>query len=244
MDCPTWTDYAVNIIAHCREYGNLNARAWPEGIAHENNLTMAAHARTAEVRLLDRIKSLSLGVTTTQDYGAVAEYIYAVARAAAGIRYRLRMEDVSLRALIPYWVPELLISDFAATENDRLQSRQTVTAYLRAAGVEPSFYLDTPSTGTSQGFADEVDATGLDGFPTSVQWALFVEGTFLHLDGGVLELGVVRDSTLNSTNDYQVFGETFENVARIGPAQAALWVTSALCPTGEFPTTATARACA
>jgi hypothetical protein len=244
MDCPTWSDVAVGIISHCREYGNLNSRAWPEGIAHENNLTMAAHARTAEVRLLDRIKSLSLGVTTTQDYGAVAEYIYAVARAAAGIRYRLRMEDVSLRALIPYWVPELLISDFAATENDRLQSRQTVTAYLRAAGVEPSFYLDTPSTGTSQGFADEVDATGLDGFPTSVQWALFVEGTFLHLDGGVLELGVVRDSTLNSTNDYQVFGETFENVARIGPAQAALWVTSALCPTGEFPTTATARACA
>ena len=29
--------------------------------------------------------------------------------------------------------------------------------------------------------------------------------------------------TLNSTNDFQVFGERFRNVARIAPAQAAYW---------------------
>lgn len=40
------------------------------------------------------------------------------------------------------------------------------------------------------------------------------EGTFLHLDGGVLELGLVRDSTINSANDYMVFSETFEAAAR------------------------------
>ena len=38
--------------------------------------------------------------------------------------------------------------------------------------------------------------------------------------------GIVRDSTLNSTNDFQMFGETFGNVARLAPAQAAYWVTS------------------
>jgi hypothetical protein len=244
MECPSWSDVAVGIISHCREYGNLNSRAWPEGIAHENNLTMAAHARTAEVRLLDRIRALSIKKTTAQDYGSFAEFVYAIARSAAGIRYRLRMEDVVLRALIPAYVPDLLISDFAATESDRSQSRASVTALLRAAGIEPAFYLDSPTAGTSQAFADLVDDGGaLAGFPTAVQWALFIEGTFLHLDSGVLELGVVRDSTLNSTNDYQVFGETFENVARIGPAQAALWLTSTVCPTGEFPALATARSC-
>ena len=76
-----------------------------------------------------------------------------------------------------------------------------------------------------------------------MQWALYIEGTFLHLDAGVLELGVVRDSTLNSTNDYQVFGETFENVARIGPTQSALWFTSTVCPSGEFPSLVTALTC-
>ena len=76
-----------------------------------------------------------------------------------------------------------------------------------------------------------------------MQIALFPEGTFLHLDGGTLELGIVRDSTLNSTNDYQVFGETFENVARIGPTQAARWLSLDICPVGTFPATGTALAC-
>lgn len=244
MDCPTWSDVAVGIISHCREYGNLNARAWPEGIAHENNLTMAAHARTAETRLLTRIKALSLQVTTGQEYGAVSDLIDYATRAAAAIRSRLRMDDVMLRGLFPAWLPDLMVSDTAATQfGDRFQSRAQMAGILRTAGVEPVFYLDSPSDGTSQIFADEVTGTPLDPWLAEVQWALFIEGTFLHLDGGVLELGLVRDSTLNSTNDYQVFGETFENVARIGPAQAALWITSDLCPTGEFPALATARAC-
>jgi hypothetical protein len=245
LDCPTWTDVAVGIISHCREYGNLNARAWPEGIAHENNLTMAAHARTAEARLLDRIKALSINVTTASVYNGTFDLVYAIVRAAAGIRYRLRLgqSGPALRALLPVWVLEFLVADNAAQKlDDHYKSRAEVTQILRDAGVEPAFYLDTPSTGTTQGFADEAAGT-LDNFPTVAQWALYVEGEFLHLDGGTLELGLVRDSTLNSTNDYQVFGETFENVARIGPTQGALWVTSTICPDGTFPADTTALTC-
>jgi hypothetical protein len=244
LDCPTWTDVAVGAIYHCREYGNFNSRAWPEGIAHENNLTMAAHSRTADARLLNRIKALSINVTTADVYSSTHDLLYAMARAAAGIRYRLRLsaDQVRLRALMPAWVPEMLIADIAATQFDRFKSRQDVINILRLSGVEPSFYLDTPATGTSQGFSDET-ASALDDFPDVIQWALYIEGTFLHLDSGVLELGIVRDSTLNSTNDYQVFGETFENVARIGPEQAALWVTSTVCPSGEFPALASALTC-
>jgi len=244
LDCPTWTDVPVGIISHCREYGNLNARAWPEGIAHENNLTMAAHARTAETRLLDRIKALSINVTTADVYSSTTDLIYAITRAAAGIRYRLRLGAgaPALRALLPAWVPGMLVADIAATQFDRFKSQAEATAILRAAGIEPAFYLDDVTGGTSQGFADET-ASALDDFPDAIQWALYVEGEFLHLDGGVLELGIVRDSTLNSTNDYQVFGETFENVARIGPTQGALWVTSTVCPSGEFPALTTALSC-
>jgi hypothetical protein len=44
-------------------------------------------------------------------------------------------------------------------------------------------------------------------------WFLFVEGSFQHLDGGQLNLGVVRDSLLDSTNDYETFTEVFEGIA-------------------------------
>lgn len=36
-------------------------------------------------------------------------------------------------------------------------------------------------------------------------------GTWIHLDGGTLDLGVVRDSVVNSKCDYPIFVETFES---------------------------------
>jgi len=244
LTCPTWTDVAVGIIAHCREYGNLNARAWPEGIAHENALTMAAHARTAEARLLDRIKALSINVTGgAATLSAWSHFVYAVTRTRASMRYVLRLDrNFRLRLLAPEWLPDLLVTDQVSAQFDRFMAMEEATANLRAYGVEPTWYKDTPSTGTAQSFAAET-ASAIDDFPDIAQVALYPEGTFLHLDGGVLELGIVRDSTLNSTNDYQVFGETFENVARIGPAQAARWASVTICPAGTFPAAGTAISC-
>jgi len=237
LECPDYTDVTVVVLAHCREYGNLNARAWPEKIAHENDLTMAALARTAESFLLDRIKAQSIEVTTSTTLGAMVDLVDAIVRAAAGIRYRLRMNpSTNFRALMPAWVPDLLVDDTIRTQfAERFASQNRLSAILNSYGVNVSYYLDTPSTGTSQGFAAEVASSGLDAFPAVVQFALFPEGAFLHLDGGTLDLGIVRDSTLNSTNDFQIFGEIFENVVRIGPAQSALWIDLTTAPTGQFP---------
>jgi len=245
MECAPYTEVAVTIISHCREFGNLNARAWPEKIAHENDLTMAAHARTAETYLLDRIKTLSVNVTNgAETLGALIYLVDGIVKAGFGIRTRLRMQaDATLRVLLPDILPYLLQLDTVQTQFDRFQSREQLTSYLRSFNIVPSYYLDSPSTGTSQ-IADATQAAAaLDGLPDTIQWAIFPEGAFIHVDGGSLELGLVRDSTLNSTNDFQIFGETFENVARIGPAQSALWVTSDLCASGQFPPAGTVRTC-
>lgn len=244
LTCPTWTDVAVGIISHCREYGNLNARAWPEGIAHENALTMAAHARTAEARLLARIKALSINVTGgAATLSAWSHFVYAVTRTRASMRYVLRLDrNFRLRLLAPEWLPDLLVTDQVSAQFDRFMALDEATANLRDYGVEPTWYKDDVGSGTSQGFANET-ASAIDDFPDVAQVALFPEGTFLHIDGGVLELGIVRDSTLNSMNDYQVFGETFENVARIGPTQSARWASVTICPTGSFPAAGTGIAC-
>lgn len=244
VTCATWTDVAIGIISHCREYGNLNARAWPEGIAHENALTMAAHARAAERRLLDRIKALSINVTGgANTLNAWSHLVYALTRSRSSMRNVLRLErNFMLRALMPEWLPDLLITDQVSAQFDRFMALEEATRTLRSYGVEAAWYKDSPSTGTSQDFAAET-ASAIDDFPDVAQIALFPEGTFLHLDGGTLELGIVRDSTLNSTNDYQVFGETFENVARIGPTQAARWLTVTVCPNGQFPAAGTAISC-
>jgi hypothetical protein len=59
-------------------------------------------------------------------------------------------------------------------------------------------------------------AAALLEFPDSFSWYLFAEGTFLFLDGGTLDLGIIRDSSLVGTNDYKMFVETFEGLAKVG----------------------------
>lgn len=243
LTCPAYTEVPVTIISHCREYGNLNARAWPEKIAHENDLTMAAHARVAENYLLDRIKTLSINVTQAEVLGAFGDLVHAITKASAGIRYRLRMErSARFRVLMPQYVPDLLAADFAYTQFDRVQPQDAAAALLNRYGISVTYYLDDVTGGTAQSFADET-ANAMDDFPDDIQWAIFPEGQFIHVDSGSLELGIVRDSTLNSTNDFQLFGETFENVAMLGPAQGALWVTQGVCPNGEFPVGVTGLTC-
>ena len=243
--CPAYTNVAVQILAHSRTYGNLNAMAWLEKIAHENDITMQALDRTAEGFLLDRIKALSINVTAGADtLGALIYLIDSVVKAQFGIRGRLRMgPDARFRALLPAVILDELLLDTISTPYDRFRSRDDIDAYLDAAGIDPIYYWDTPSTGTSQLPSGTQSAGALGGLPANIQWAIFPEGQFLHIDGGSLELGIVRDSTLNATNDFQLFGEQFENVAMLGPAQGAYWVTSNICPVGTFPPAGTARTC-
>ena len=73
----------------------------------------------------------------------------------------------------------------------------------------------------------EVAAGGvIPGYPDQVDALLFTTGGFLFLDGGTLDLGLVRDSVLNSKNRYQQFSETFEGIANrtVEPLRLAMTV--------------------
>ncbi|HEY8543733.1 MAG TPA: major capsid protein, partial [Acidimicrobiales bacterium] len=74
------------------------------------------------------------------------------------------------------------------------------------------------------------DSQPLADWPSQIPYAIYPEGTFLHLDAGELDLGVVRDSELNSTNDFEVFAETFEAVHPFGVEAIAGNVE--VCPSG------------
>jgi hypothetical protein len=76
-----------------------------------------------------------------------------------------------------------------------------------------------------------------------VPFLLSVPGTFVFLDGGVLDLGVVRDQTLVGTNDAVIFSETFENVARRGNDDAAMLIDCEVCPDGSTTAAVTLDPC-
>jgi hypothetical protein len=65
----------------------------------------------------------------------------------------------------------------------------------------------------AQVYANVTANSAIPGFIDRIDAVLFVEGEWLYLDGGILDLGLVRDSTLNAKNRYRTFMETFEGVA-------------------------------
>ncbi len=243
IECPDFASVTVDSIYQCIEADNLAARAYPELMSRIADLVNAEQARLADSKLLSAIKLGSTNVTSGDvSPGAVYMFLAAVYQAASGIRSRNRMpEGASLQALLPAWIIDLLALDFVRGQYDRIQTRAQIDALLRNAGIIPTYYLDGPSTGVGQTFGAQGASALLD-FPTTVQWAIFPTGTWLHLDAGELQLGVVRDSTLNLSNDFQVFAETWENIGLVGVE--SLWVSTRVCPSGEVAAPATAEACA
>jgi len=231
VDCPDFEETDVEILFHCLRFGNLGARTFPERVAQWNNLVLAAHARLGDRTLLSAIDAASTAVTAdTLGLGASADLLSQVIVAAAGMRSRHRMDpEAVLRVMFPFWVQGMIVSDVYRSQFQRWDmTPDKFVALLREANVEPTFYIDS-AAGKEQEFPPQTPGDLLP-FPGTVSWYLYPEGSFLYLDGGVLELGLVRDSVLNSTNDFEIFGESFENVAFIGVESLA--VESTLCDTG------------
>lgn len=232
VDCPPFTETLAEALWHCNQFGNMISRAFPELVNQWTDLTMAAHARLAESFLLTRIDEQSTQVTTGDlGLGATASLLPQILAAVNGMRSRHRMDpEAVLRIMLPDWSVDLLISDVIRSQFQRFDTDEAkITALLRSFDVEPTFYLDG-AAGRGQVFGPQANHSALLGFPATVTWYLFPEGAFIYLDGGELELGVVRDSSLNSTNDFQVFGEIFENVALAGVE--ALAIESDVCASG------------
>lgn len=195
------------------QFGNLMTRAYPELIARHNELALVQHAREAEQQILTTIGSDSTAVTSGTLLGFGRDFLVSVRKAAAAYRSRHRLAaDTRLKAIIPSWVADAMAADLAVAmpgDGTLNVGRGEIEGYLASLNVDMVASPDATVFG-SQG------ATGLLEFPDTFVWYLFSEGTFLFLDGGTLDLGIIRDSSLVGTNDYKMFVETFEGVAKVG----------------------------
>lgn len=200
-------------------FGNMGARAYPELVERQTKLGMIQHARFAETRLLTRIGSLSTAVTAAKELGAARDIFVQLDTAAAGYRNRHRMDEKApLRVIFPAWFKNALRADLTkqlpGDGNDDTfgLADAKINAWFSERNINVTWTVD----GETGQILGAQAAGALNDFPTTVIWYLFSEGTFLFLDGGTLDLGIVRDSTLNATNDYKLFFETFEGVAKVG----------------------------
>ena len=218
------------------QFGNLMTRAYPELIARHNELALVQHAREAELNLISKIGTASTAVNahvaTTEAaslIGFARDFLVQVRKAAVAYRSRHRIDaGTRLKAIVPAWIYDAMAADLALNmpgDGTLGAGRGEIEGYLAGSNVDMVASLDLNSFGAQQG-----SAAKLAEFPDSITWYLFAEGTFLFLDGGTLDLGIIRDSSLVGTNDYKMFIETFENVAKVGVESLA--ITTALSING------------
>jgi hypothetical protein len=203
---------ATDAVTLQMQFGNLATRAYPELIARHNELGLIQHAREAEQNLLTKIGDASTAVTTTSLIGFGRDFLVQIGRAAAAYRSRHRLEaDAPLRVIIPSWVKDAMAADLALAMpgDNTLNAYAEIDGYIAARGVNLTVSLD------SGVYAAQTTGALIE-FTDSFDWFMFAEGTFLFLDGGTLDLGIIRDSSLVGTNDYKMFVETFEGIAKVG----------------------------
>jgi hypothetical protein len=219
INCGAEVTVLLDAITLCLTFGNMGARAYPEMVKRNNELGMIQQARFAETRLLTRIGTLSTSVTAAEVLGAARDYFVQVEKASAAYRSRHRMSATApLRVIAPVWLKNMIRADLTmqlpgdTTDANFSAADAQINSWFRVRNINVTWHIDGE---TGQIFGAQA-AGPLNSFPTTVVWYIFAEGTFLFLDGGTLDLGLVRDSTLNGTNDYKMFIETFEGVAKVG----------------------------
>jgi hypothetical protein len=234
ITCGDTTTVEVAAITRCIESGNFLQKFYEEEAEAWLRLAMAAQAREAEDALWDSIvtgsTAVSSGADAATELGSARRVLRTIALAVAGMRDRHRMSDrAPIRLVAPRSLRDNLREDVAAQVpgDDKLAVADAqIAEWFARRGVAVTWSLD----GGGQ-LSGAQAAGGLNPWADSYEVLLFPEGAHLFVDGGELDFGLVRDSSLNQTNDVQIFAETFEASAFVGVESLALTIDT--CPSGR-----------
>ena len=141
--------------------------------------------------------------------------------------------------IAPSWAREAIkLGAYLDLVKESTRTDADVNSLLTSRNLVPVWYEDSITANPGQSFRAAQAAGALNPWPTTVQAFLFAPGSFVRLDGGSLDLGIVRDSTLNTTNDFQMFSEEWIGMAFLGCESIRL--TSDICVSGAGPLPVTA----
>jgi hypothetical protein len=252
-DCPGVVEASIYSTYLCLEFPNMTARFDPEWVRAINDSAGVAHARFSENQIWSRLLAASKIVYAAPSVGAgagfsaIREMLASYDKVISYYRSRHRLNDtVSLSTILPQWVIQMIATDAARMMNTSgditpLMSigRAQIESWFATRNVRVTWHLDglaaPPAaidgiTPPAQFYDTLAAGQHVPGWPNAVDSLLYITGEWLLLDGGTLDLGLVRDSQLNMRNRYQTFAESFEGVAFRG--LESLRVVMPLVPNG------------
>lgn len=217
VPCPSFNDVRLACDGFCVTAGNLIDFAYPENVANWIRLVMATRAHVTNSRVISIMQAASTSVVVGLPTGGVyGDLMDAVALSAADYRARFAMcNDAILEVILPTWIVEAVQTDWARrdTATDEVMTRDRLMRGFDARNVRVQFVQDYQVRTTGKpGFA-----TAQTVFPAQGEFMIYAPGTFVRGQGLQLNLGVVRDSVLNATNDMTAaWAEDCYAVAQVG----------------------------
>jgi hypothetical protein len=224
IPCPSFTDYRLVAEGLCVTNGNLTDRSFPELTVRFLDLTMNAHLHRMSGAIISDISGSATGVTIgAYPTSAVGSILNAIDLQVEDYRSQYRMGvGTILEAIFPLWTRALLRADFAMREGADITNvtDAQVDAHFATRKIRPQFVHDyQPLFGVGPRTT----------WPTAMDFLLYPAGGYVRGDGGVIDLGIVRDSVLNATNDYTAaWTEQLYLVAQLGPAAREVTVNFAV----------------
>jgi hypothetical protein len=228
IPCPDFTDYRLIAEGICVTNGNLTDRAFPELTQRYVELVINAHLHRVSQQIVNTINGTATGVSVTplSATSSAGRLLSAIDLQVADYRSKYRMSVNSvLEVILPLWAKEMLRADFAnrAGVNMTNVTDAQIDEHFAVRKVRAQFLHDwQPISTPSNYYAPNTE------FPFQLQFLLFPAGGYVRGDGGTIDLGVVRDSVLNATNDYTAaWTEQMYLVAQLGPKARNVAVTLA-----------------
>lgn len=206
VPCPSFLEERLGCDGLCLTVGNLTEDAYPELIANHTRLLFAAHAHKMNAKRILQLYANSASVTGTfgaAGAGVVNPVLGALEVSAIDYREKYAMADGAvLEVILPRWLRAVMRADLRKRTRENTSMLAMTDAALMQLfdniGVRIQWVGDW-QTRTSGLFGT---STVLTAWPTTVQFMMYAPGTFVMGQGLRLDLGIIRDSVLNATNDH------------------------------------------
>lgn len=232
VPCSTMTPVQLECYGICLTAGNLADNAWPESTRNFLRLLMAAHYHAANGRYISQISTLATQITgcTAAGSGAAAPILSTAELGAIDYRTKFGMCDSDvIEWIFPAWAVGAIRADLAKrTGVDLLNvSDAMITSWFDTRGIRVQWVKDYQVRAAGQPGAQ----TAITQYPSFVKGLMYAAGTVVRGNGMTLDLGVVRDSTLNAENDFTAaWMEECHLIARFGHEVREYTIN--ICPDG------------
>jgi hypothetical protein len=254
IDITCGVERSADLIALplCLCFDLLSSRTNPEFVKASTDLVQVAQAHFKEQWLLAQMFSapgvVSLEAaavigTPTTPVGIARDFLTQVRLVASQFRWRNRLSaNAQLRLYAPAWLRDAIAADLilqAPGDNTWSTSYAEVDGYLDDANVDVVWYIDdvpvmaagTPPAGPNAATTAASNFDSYVAFADSAEWLITSPGVFVRMDGGSVDLGVVRTKEDVQKNKFCEFAETFEAVAYMGPQnEANAWAVRGTTP--------------